>query len=128
MSQGVDYEAGTAVDWAVSRRLGPKVVEAIRGGAKPGVGFNVNFPFCPPGEVAGLRVVPTQRFNRSPMKYYPSDNPGKFFIAIPETPKPLDPANDFHLLMHGNAITVTPMSLQGADVEMAAELDGGLTL
>lgn len=128
MSQGVDYEAGTAVDWSVSRRLGAKVVEGIRRGAKPGVWFNVNFPFCPVDEVSGVRVVPTQRFFRSPMKYYPSDNPGKFFIAIPETPKPLDPAHDFHLLMHGNAVTVTPMSLQGADVEMAAALDGEIAL
>ena len=128
MSQGVDYEAGTAIDWAVSRQLGAKVVDGIRRRAKPGVWFNVNFPFCPADEVSGVRVVPTQRFLRSPMKYYASDNPGKFFIAIPETPKPLDPANDFHLLMHGNAVTVTPMSLQGADVEMAAALDGSLTL
>ena len=128
MSQGVDYEAGTAIDWSVSRRLGAKVVEGLRRGAKPGVWFNVNFPFCPPDEVSGVRVVPTQRFFRSPMKYYPSDNPGKFFIAIPETPKPLDPAHDFHLLMHGNAVTVTPMSLQGAEEEMAAALDGAIAL
>lgn len=128
MSQGVDYEAGTAIDWAVSRRLGAKLVDGIRQRAKPGVWFNVNFPFCPVDAVSGVRVVPTQRFFRSPMKYYPSDNPGKFFIAIPETPKPLDPAHDFHQLMHGNAVTVTPMSLQGADVEMAAALDGAITL
>jgi 5'-nucleotidase len=128
MSQGVDYEAGTDIDWAVSRRLGAKLVEGIRKGARPGVWFNVNFPFCPVEEVTGVRVVPTQRFNRSPMKYYPSDNPGKFFIAIPETPTPLDPANDFHQLMHGNAVTVTPMSLQGADVAMAGALDGVISL
>ena len=77
---------------------------------------------------SGVRVVPTQRFFRSPMKYYPSDNPGKFFIAIPETPKPLDPGHDFHQLMHGNAITVTPMSLQGSDVALATAIDGRLLL
>jgi 5'-nucleotidase len=58
------------------------------------------------------------------MRYYPSDNAGKFFIAIPETPKPLDPGNDFHLLMHGNVITVSPMALQIADIAMAEALDG----
>jgi 5'-nucleotidase len=62
------------------------------------------------------------------MKYFPSDNPGKFFIAIPETPKPLDPAHDFHLLMHGNAVTVTPVSLQATDVELAAVLDRTIAL
>jgi 5'-nucleotidase len=102
MSQGVDYEQGASTDWSVSRKFA--------------------------AEVEGIRVVPTQRFARSPMKYFPSDNPGKFFIAIPETPKPLDPDFDFHLLMHGRAITVTPMALQASDAQLAARMDGLLKL
>lgn len=124
MSQGVDYEQGPEIDWSVAHRHGARVVQGIQRIARAGAWFNVNFPFCPPDAVAGTRVVPTQRFSRSPMKYYPSDNPGKFFIAIPETPKPLDPQNDFHLLMHGNFVTISPMALQAADVAMAASLDG----
>ena len=128
MSQGVDYEKGTAIDWAVSRRFAAKVVDGIRAQVKPGVWFNVNFPFCPADDVERVRVVPTQRFSRSPMRYYPSDNPGKFFIAIPETPKPLHPDFDFHQLMHGNAITVTPVALQASDMAMAAAMDGRILL
>ena len=53
---------------------------------------------------------PHQRFSRSPLRYYPSDNAGKFFIAIPETPLPLDPAARFpHAARTRRAITVTPM-------------------
>lgn len=128
MSQGVDYESGAAIDWAVSRRFAAKVVDGIRREAGPGAWFNVNFPFCAVDDVAGVRVVPAQRFSRSPMKYYPSDNAGKFFIAIPETPRPLDPDHDFHQLLHGRAITVTPMMLQGSDSRMAASMDGKLAL
>jgi len=128
MSQGVNYEVSTDIDWAVSRQFGAKVVDGIRREAGPGVWFNVNFPFCPPDKVEGIRVVPTQRFSRSPMRYYPSDNPGKFFIAIPETPKPIEPGNDFHLLMHGNAITVTPVGLQASDLSMSGRMDGKLAL
>ncbi|MEO8756894.1 MAG: 5'/3'-nucleotidase SurE [Devosia sp.] len=130
MSQGVDYEAGTAIDWAVSRQLAAAVVDGIRAQTKPnsGVWFNVNFPFCPIEKVEGLRVVPTQRFSRSPMRYYPSDNAGKFFIAIPETPKPLHPDFDFQLLMHGNMVTVTPVSLQASDIALAVAMDGTITL
>jgi 5'-nucleotidase len=131
MSQGVDYEQGIEIDWSVARRFGAKVVEAIRqkgGDGAASTWFNVNFPFCSPDDVEGVRVVPAQRFSRSPMRYYPSDNPGKFFIAIPETPTPLDPANDFHQLMHGNAITVTPVALQATDTAMAARMDGVLVL
>ena len=131
MSQGVDYEAGSDIDWAVSRRFAAKVVDGIRreaGSGGPGAWFNVNFPFCPPDAVEGVRVVPTQRLSRSPMRYYASDNPGKFFIAIPETPKPLHPDFDFHLLMHGNAITVTPVALQASDLALAALMDGKIAL
>ncbi len=128
MSQGVDYEAGLDIDWSVAARFGVRVLEAIRSHAGQGAWFNVNFPFCPADAVEGIRAVPTQRFARSPMQYYPSDTPGKFFIAIPETPTPSDPANDFFQLLHGNAITVSPMALQGSDVDMAAALDGKLSL
>jgi 5'-nucleotidase len=130
MSQGVDYEQGASTDWSVSRKFAVAVVENIRREAGQGANtwFNVNFPFCAIEQVEGIRVVPTQRFARSPMKYFPSDNPGKFFIAIPETPKPLDPDFDFHLLMHGRAITVTPMALQASDAQLAARMDGLLKL
>ena len=130
MSQGVDYEVSREIDWAVSRAFAAKVVEGLRREAGGGAGtwFNVNFPFCAPDKVEAIRVVPAQRFTRSPMKYYPSDNPGKFFIAIPETPTPLDADKDFRLLMHGKSITVTPMSLQASDLALATAMDGKLLL
>lgn len=128
MSQGVDYEQGIAIDWSVARRFGKSVIEGLRREAQPNVWFNVNFPFCPPDDVERIRVVPTQRFARSPMRYFASDNPGKFFIAIPETPKPLDPGFDFDLLMHHNTITVTPVMLQASEVEIARAMDGRLSL
>ena len=90
--------------------------------------FNVNIPYCAPEDVTGIRVVPFQRFARSPMAYYPSDNAGKFFISIPETPTPLDPEHDFRLAVRGNAITVTPLMLQHTDYELAGRLDGTLGL
>src|SRR6185312_2277196 len=70
MSQGVDYERGAATDWSVSRHFALRIIEGIRreAGPKPHAWFNVNFPFCRPDEVEGIRVVPTQRFARSPMK------------------------------------------------------------
>lgn len=130
MSQAVDYEGGGPLVWDNARQYAVQVVRAILA-SKPGnqAYFNVNFPFCEPKDVSGIRVVPYQRFSRSPMRYYPSDNGGgKFFIAIPETPTPLDDDRDFALLMHHDAITVTPVSLQASDVEMAARLDGVLGL
>jgi 5'-nucleotidase len=129
LSQAVDYEEGGAVVWDNARRYGAEVVRGIMATAEGRDSyFNVNFPYCPPGEVSGIRVVASQRFSRSPMRYYQSDNAGKFFIAIPETPLPLDPGQDFHLLHHTDAITVTPLSLQPSDFATAARLDGKLVL
>jgi 5'-nucleotidase len=125
MSQGVDYERQVGVEWAPACAFGAEVVRGIlETGKGQGAWFNVNFPFCPPAEIEGVRVVPTQRFSRSPMRYFPSENPGKFFIAIPETPRPLDPVHDFHLLMHERKVTVTPVALQASDVALAKRMDG----
>jgi len=130
MSQSVDYSSGRELLWDVARRYGADVVRAILASEPDGEAyFNVNFPFCAPDDVSGIRVVPYQRFSRSPMRYYPSDNgDGKFFVAIPEAPTPLDDDRDFKLLMHGDAITVTPVSLQASDVELATRLDGVVRL
>jgi 5'-nucleotidase len=130
ISQGVDYERGTEIDWTNARTYSTRVVKSLienvksRGEAY----FNVNLPYCAAEDVSGVRVVPFQRFSRSPMAYYPSDNAGKFFIAIPETPKPLDPQNDFALLMHDSAITVTPLMLQHSHFDLVDRLDGTIAI
>ncbi len=129
MSQAVNYELTREVDWSNARRYGLQVIEGLlREGAPSDVYFNVNLPFGAPEAVSGVRVVPAQRFARSPMAYYPSDNAGKFFISIPKTPAPLDRDHDFHLLMHEAAITVTPLMLQQTAHAVAETLDGRLTL
>jgi 5'-nucleotidase len=129
MSQAANYELRHEVVWDNARRFGAtvaqKIIEAHRGRDHF---YNVNFPFCTPEQVTGVRVVPHQRFSRSPFRYYPSQNAGKFFVAIPETPTPLDPASDFHVLTHGNAITVTPLTLAQTDLGLAATLHEKLAL
>ncbi|SMQ63805.1 5'-nucleotidase /3'-nucleotidase /exopolyphosphatase [Devosia lucknowensis] len=113
MSQSMDYEVTHSPDWTNASRFGAEVVDAIVAAHRgDDVFYNVNFPFCGVSEVAGLVAVPHQRFSRSPIRHYPSDNAGRFFMAIPETPKPLDPKADFEVLRRGNAITVTPFALQ----------------
>jgi len=127
LSQAVDYAQGLDIEWENAQKYGADVVRALiaREQSRDRY-FNVNFPFCPAADVAGIRVVPHQRFSRSPMRYYPSDNAGKFFVAIPETPRPLDEGSDFHLLTHGDAITVTPLSLLQTDADASAQMDGQL--
>jgi len=113
MSQSMDYEVTHDPDWANARRFGAETVSAILSAhGADDVFYNVNFPYCGIHEVTGLAAVTHQRFARSPMRYYPSDNDGAFFVAIPETPTPLDPEADFEVLRRGNAITVTPFALQ----------------
>ena len=87
-----------------------------------GIYYNVNFPLGPAETVSGVRVVPHQRFTRSPIAYYPSRNDGKFFIAIPVPPQDLSPEADFHVLHSDRAITVTPLSLDQSDLAATTKL------
>jgi 5'-nucleotidase len=129
MSQGVNYEHGRDVDWSNARQFGVAAARAVIAAAAGWDGyFNVNFPFCPPEDAQGIAVVAHQRFSRSPFRYYPSDNAGKFFVAIPETPMPLDPEADLETLRRRNHVTVTPMLLQQTDQDMVARLSGTLSL
>jgi 5'-nucleotidase len=128
ISQAVNYEKGEHIDWSNSRKHVAGIVRSLwdKVTARGQVYFNVNIPWQ--AEVTGVKVVPSQRFSRSPMAYYPSDNAGKFFIAIPETPKPLDPDSDFHTLMHSSAITITPLMLQSTDYGVVDELNGQISV
>lgn len=124
MSQAVDYDKGDDVKWDCVKAHGASVLQTLWADARIApTYFNVNFPVCPPEQVTGVRVVPHQRFAHSPFAYYPSRNKGKFFIAIPKTPEPLDPASDFHVLHHERAITVTPLSLAQSDMAAAPDLE-----
>lgn len=125
MSQSMDYEVSHNPDWTNARRFGAEVVSALLAAhGADDVFYNVNFPFCAASEVTGLAAVPHQRFSRSPIRHYPSDNVGRFFMAIPETPKPLDPQADFEVLRRGNAITVTPFALQQTHQDALKRLSG----
>lgn len=113
MSQSLDYEVTHSPDWTNATRFGAQVVSAILDAhGNHDVFYNVNFPYCVPEKVTGIAAVAHQRFSRSPIRYYASDNPGRFFMAIPETPTPLDPEADFEIMRRRNAITITPFSLQ----------------
>ncbi|WP_404403908.1 5'/3'-nucleotidase SurE [Pelagibacterium halotolerans] len=128
LSQGMDYSDGRdEISWDCARAFGAETIESVlalpRGGDSY---FNVNFPLCPPEAVSGIRLVPHQRFSHSPFELYPSDNAGKHFVAILQTPKPLDPGADFHILHEDNAITVTPLLLQQTDMTLIERYDGRL--
>lgn len=130
MSQGVNYQHSREVVWSNAREHGLATARAIIAAAGDDRNhyYNVNFPFCDPLDTKGIAVVPHQRFSRSPFRYYPSDNPGKFFVAIPETPLPLDPAADFETMRRDSFITVTPMLLQQTDMDLVTRLQGTLAL
>jgi 5'-nucleotidase len=129
MSQAIDYEEGRDIAWDNATRHGAATVRAILAAHGEGdVYYNVNFPTCPPDEVTGIAVVAHQRFSRSPFRYYASQNEGKFFVAIPETPLPLTREHDFEVMRKDNAITVTPLLLQQTDMDAVARMQGTLGL
>lgn len=128
LSQAMDYAAGQdEIDWSCAAELGAATLRTLIDAAdSPEIYFNVNFPICAPEAVSGIRVVPHQRFSRSPFELFASDNPGRHFVTILETPKPLDAGGDFHILHEDNAITVTPLLLQQTDMDFVRRFDGRL--
>jgi 5'-nucleotidase len=129
LSQAVDYAKGHDVIWENAARYGAMVVRQLLESVDGADAFyNVNFPLGAPEAVSGIRIVAPQRFARSPFRYYASHNQGKFFIAIPETPKPLDPDSDFEVLHNDHAITVTPIGLEQAHAGAMEQLQGKLRL
>lgn len=130
MSQAMDYSTGRdEISWESARAYGAQTIRALIARARRGHSFfNVNFPDCPADAVSGIAVVPYQRFVRSPFELYPSRNAGKHFVAILDTPKPLDAGSDFHMLHSENAITVTPLLLQQTDQDFIDAIGGHLPL
>lgn len=129
LSQGVDYDFQRPVDWSSAEEHGVSLINSLieqRGGAD--TYYNVNFPHCAGKDVAGVEVVPQQRFAEAAFRYYASDNAGKFFVTIPRTPQPIEPGKDFHTLLETDTITVTPLVLDHTDTGEVARLSGALRL
>lgn len=129
MSQSVDFRGQSGIDWSNSVRYGATIVRGLLAQAQGReTYYNVNFPHCAPDAVKGIEVVPHQRFSRSVFQYYASDNAGKFFISIPETPQPLERSHDFEVLRRDGAITITPLGLAQTDLATVARLQGKFAL
>ena len=129
LSQGVDYHFQQPVNWSSAEVHAAGLIRSLLAqGHNTEVYYNVNFPHCAASDVAGVELVPQQRFAQAAFRYYPSDNAGKFFVTIPETPAPIEPGKDFHTLLETDTITVTPLVLDHTHAETISRLNGMLRL
>ena len=131
MSQGVDYERGAATDWAVARQFAKRVVEGIRREAGPQSRRLVQrqFPVLPPRRGQGHPRRPHAALRPLADAIFPVRQRRKVLHRHSgDADADCDPDHDFHLLMHGRAITVTPVSLQASDQQLASRMDGRLSL
>ena len=134
LSQAVDYENQRDVEWDCSRAHALALLNSLI--AQVGeadtrnrdIYYNVNFPDCEPHQVADVKTVPHQRFDRSAFRHYPSKNKGQFFISIPETPTPMEENFDFYALHKSKSITVTPLTLRFSDMDEVERLQGVLSI
>src|SRR5690606_22522348 len=75
LSQAIDHDNGLEVVWDNAARFGAMVVRQLYESVDAADAFyNVNFPISHPDAVSGIRIVPPQRFSRSPLRYYASQN------------------------------------------------------
>jgi 5'-nucleotidase len=127
LSQAMNFEELAEIDWSPTIDHGASTIQALIAAANGAdVVYNVNFPMTKSDATPPIEVVPHQRFSISPFRYYASQNAGKFFISIPETPMPLDHDSDFHVLHADQKITVTPILLQQSDAAEMARLSSAL--
>ncbi|HHG90323.1 MAG TPA: 5'/3'-nucleotidase SurE [Devosia sp.] len=129
LSQAIDYENQLDVSWECATVHGANLLKnLIANAGGRDTYYNINFPVCAAKAVSGVEVVPHQRFERSAFKHYPSKNADRFFISIPDTPTPMDPGHDFHVLSTKNAITITPLTLVQSDLGDIQRLQGKIAL
>jgi len=129
LSQALDYEKGHEINWDSASEHALEIVEAIiKQHQGESVYYNVNFPIAIKNKTPDVVIVPHQRFNNSPFAHYPSRNEGKFFVAIPKNPEPMDSGHDFLALHNEYAITVTPLLLQQTDYAAIERLKGKISL
>lgn len=126
LSQGVDYQGEQPISWSSAEAYGLRVIrQLIAQTGRGDVYYNVNFPYCPGTDVSGVKIVPHQRFAQAAFRYYQSDNAGRFFVTIPETPSPIEPGRDFHCLLEQDAVVITPLRLDQSDETEIARLAEG---
>ncbi len=134
LSQGIDYENRSDVFWHCTNGFAVEVLQKLISHAgsgqtrNPDIYYNVNFPICSAEEVSGIEFVPHQRFHRSAFRHYPSRNEGRFFVAIPESPSPMQHGHDYHVLHQQNAISITPLSLRQSDMAEIERLRASIKL
>jgi 5'-nucleotidase len=129
LSQALDYEKGHDISWDCTKEHALNIVKSIieqhEGNSTY---YNVNFPIYEKDRVIDVKITPHQRFSNSPFTYYPSKNAGKFFVAILETPYPMDEGHDFHSLHEEYSITITPLLLQQTDFETLEKMQNKISI
>lgn len=129
LSQALDYEKSHKINWDNTKKYALKIVKSIiKEHDGSDIYYNVNFPIDKKNQTPNVCIVPHQRFHNSPFAHYPSKNEGKFFVAIPSSPTPLDAGYDYIALQNEYKIAITPLLLQQTDFEAAKNLEGKISL
>lgn len=115
------------MDWEVARAFAPEVVARLAAlDWPPGVLMNVNFPACPPDEVAGIRPSRQGRRDQGVTVHDVQDPRGRPYVWIGQfqSDTPRDPDTDLHAIVE-KAIPVTPLNLDLTDRETLDGLKDG---
>jgi 5'-nucleotidase len=123
LSQIITYKS--EIHWATSRAFAPRVIERLLGMRwRPGTFVNVNFPNCPPEEVAGIRVThqgmrppgafrPVRRVDERHVPYY--------WIKIDFPDGGEDHGNDLQAV-RDKEVSITPMQIDMTAQSLIPEL------
>ena len=119
LSQAYVPNSGRSISWANTENFGPKIIQdLLKGGVKPGVLLNVNFPYCPPDEVEGIAVTRQGKLDHGLAIEERADGRGfpYYWLRFGVRTGDFAEGTDVHALRH-NRISVTPLKLDLTDYD-----------
>nr|WP_316653938.1 5'/3'-nucleotidase SurE [uncultured Gellertiella sp.] len=119
LSQAYIPNSGRQISWKTTEKLGPGILEKLLdAGLGPSMLVNINFPFCPPEEVAGIAVTRQGKLDHGLAIEERADGRGfpYYWLRFRERTGDFAEGTDIHALRNG-MVSVTPLKLDLTDYE-----------
>lgn len=124
LSQAYKPNSGRMISWKNAEQMGPVLLQQLlSGGLLPTTLLNINFPFCPPEEVAGVSVTRQGKLDHGLAIEERADGRGfpYYWLRFRERTGDFAEGTDIHALRH-NRVSVTPLKLDLTDYAMQAHV------
>lgn len=128
LSQAYRPNSGRQISWENVETLGPDIIQkVVTAGLDHGTLININFPYCPLADVAGVEVTRQGKLDHGLVIEERADGRGfpYYWLRFGQRSGDFAPGTDIHALRH-NCVSVTPLKLDLTDYEAQAKVAAAL--